>query len=73
MGPYDEMAVMPGDFEYSRGEEGKEKKKERNSRVTGIWVSQRDTCWNGKGERMGPRAGRAGRAYGEECPWVGWD
>jgi hypothetical protein len=67
------MAVMPGDFEFSRGEEGKEKKKERNSRVTGIWVSQRDTCWNGKGERMGQGQAGAGRAYGEECPWVGWD
>ena len=46
VGPYDELAVMPGYFEYSKGKgEGKQG---RNMRITSIWVSQRDTCYNGK-------------------------
>lgn len=51
VGPYDELAVMPGYFEYSKGkEDGKENKarKAKNMRITAIWVSQRDTCYNGK-------------------------
>ena len=48
VGPYDELAVLPGYFEYSPGTgEGKQEKKGKNTRITAIWVSQRDTCWNG--------------------------
>lgn len=48
VGTYDEMAIMPGYFEYSRGTaKGKKGKKEKHMRVTAIWVSQKDTCWNG--------------------------
>lgn len=54
VGPYDELAIMPGYFEYDKGkgkgEEKKEKKKGRNMRITAIWVSQRETCWNGEWE-----------------------
>lgn len=46
VGPYDEMAVMPGYFENSKGKG--EGKKGKNMRITAIWVSQRDTCWNGE-------------------------
>lgn len=49
VGPYDEMAVMPGYFEYSKGTgEGKKGGKGKNMRITAIWVSQRVTCWNGE-------------------------
>lgn len=51
VGSYDELAIMPGYFETSKGRgDGKEKigKKAKNMRITAIWVSQRDTCYNGK-------------------------
>lgn len=54
VGPYDELVIVPGDFEVpvlngsGSGEGNGEKKKvKKNSRITGIWVSQKDTCWNG--------------------------
>lgn len=54
VGPYDELVIMPGDFEVpvlnggGSGEgSGGKKKVKKNSRITGIWVSQKDTCWNG--------------------------
>lgn len=54
VGTYDELVIMPGDFEVpvlsggSGGEgEGGKKKVKKNTRITGIWVSQKDTCWNG--------------------------
>lgn len=54
VGPYDELVIMPGDFEVpvlnggdSGGGSGGKKKVKKNSRITGIWVSQKDTCWNG--------------------------
>ena len=54
VGAYDELVIIPGDFEVpvlsggSGGEgEGGKKKVKKNTRITGIWVSQKDTCWNG--------------------------
>ncbi|MCJ1354015.1 MAG: hypothetical protein MMC33_004002 [Icmadophila ericetorum] len=46
-GPYDEMLVTPGKFEYEV-EEGGKKIKKRNTRVTRIYVSQKVTCYNGR-------------------------
>lgn len=43
VGPYDEMVVIPGKFEYE-----KDGKKRRNLKVTRIYVSQESTCWNGR-------------------------
>ena len=43
VGPYDELVVMPGYFDTPVGG----KKGARNTRITAIWVSQKDTCWNG--------------------------
>lgn len=40
VGAYDEVLVMPGKWDWGEG---------RNGRITAIWVSQRDTCWNGEG------------------------
>ena len=51
VGPYDELVIMPGDFDVpvlsGSGGEGVKKKVKKNTRITGIWVSQKDTCWNG--------------------------
>lgn len=50
VGPYDELVFLPGDFDVpvlnGSGEGGKKEVK-KNTRITGIWVSQKDTCWNG--------------------------
>jgi hypothetical protein len=47
VGPYDELIIIPGFFEYSIEEEGRSKVKQ-NARVTRIYVSQKYTCWNGR-------------------------
>ncbi|KAL8829015.1 MAG: hypothetical protein Q9191_002257 [Dirinaria sp. TL-2023a] len=39
VGPYDEMALLPGDFSMPHA-------KEANMRITRIYVSQKDTCYN---------------------------
>ena len=41
VGPYDEMALLPGDFATPET-------KEQNMRITRIYVSQKDTCYNGQ-------------------------
>lgn len=52
VGPYDELIVVPGKFEYhvdSKLEDGNLKQvTKQNLRVTRIYVSQEATCWNGR-------------------------
>ncbi|KAF8851780.1 hypothetical protein BDZ45DRAFT_133134 [Acephala macrosclerotiorum] len=52
VGPYDEMVVIPGYFEYEievKGRDGKIKtEKRKNLRCTRVFVSQEKTCWNGR-------------------------
>jgi len=45
VGPYDEMVLIPGKFEYEVEQGGP---KRRNFRVTRIYVSQKETCYNGR-------------------------
>ena len=47
VGPYDEMLLVPGNFEYEANEGGKVARK-RNLRVSRIYVSQKLTCYNGR-------------------------
>ncbi|MCJ1385718.1 hypothetical protein MMC17_008841 [Xylographa soralifera] len=47
VGPYDEMLLVPGNFEYEVNEGGKVARK-RNLRVSRIYVSQKLTCYNGR-------------------------
>ncbi|RWA13368.1 hypothetical protein EKO27_g1732 [Xylaria grammica] len=47
VGPYDELIICPGDFDYEVDEGGKRKKR-RSPRVSRIYVSQKHTCWNGR-------------------------
>lgn len=47
VGPYDEMIILPGFFDYQVEENGEVKTK-RNARVTRVYVSQKYTCWNGR-------------------------
>lgn len=44
VGPYDELAILPG---YFNGV-GSAEKKRQDLRVTGIWVSQETTLMNGR-------------------------
>lgn len=45
VGPYDEMVLIPGKFEYEVEQGGP---KRSNFRVTRIYVSQKETCYNGR-------------------------
>ncbi|MCJ1400962.1 hypothetical protein MMC11_004173 [Xylographa trunciseda] len=47
VGPYDEMLLVPGNFEYESKEGGKVTTK-RNLQVSRIYVSQKLTCYNGR-------------------------
>ena len=51
VGPYDEFLMIPGAFEYDVEIERYGKKdlvKKKNTRITKIYVSQKETCWNGR-------------------------
>ncbi|KAH6707940.1 hypothetical protein BKA61DRAFT_558607 [Leptodontidium sp. MPI-SDFR-AT-0119] len=52
VGPYDELVLVPGKFEYevdAKDKDGNLKREvRRNLRVTKIYVSQEATCWNGR-------------------------
>lgn len=41
VGPYDEMALLPGDFATPKSQG-------QSMRITRIYVSQNDTCYNGQ-------------------------
>ena len=43
VGPYDELAILPGAFEVT----GPDKRTSKDLRITGIWVSQNVTLMNG--------------------------
>ncbi|CAG8957389.1 hypothetical protein HYFRA_00010815 [Hymenoscyphus fraxineus] len=47
-GPYDELLIVPGKFEYDFEIEGQGTEKRTNLRVSRIYVSQEKTCWNGR-------------------------
>jgi hypothetical protein len=47
VGPYDELLLAPGEFEYEV-QQGEQKVKKSNLMITRIWVSQKQTCWNGR-------------------------
>jgi hypothetical protein len=47
VGPYDELIIVPGNFEHPFAHEAASEKA-KNLRVTRIYVSQEKTCWNGR-------------------------
>lgn len=49
VGPYDEIVLMPGDFATP-------KSKGQSMRITRIYVSQKDTCYNGQSQSHSMRA-----------------
>ncbi len=52
VGPYDEIIIIPGKYEYeieTRGVTGEVKREtKRNLKATRTYVSQEKTCWNGR-------------------------
>ncbi len=60
-GPYDEMILMPGYYEYAAETKKKDGTTQiatkKNLRVTKIFVSQKSTCWNGRKSECRYRSG----------------
>jgi hypothetical protein len=55
VGPYDEFLISTGAFEYGVEVERNSKKEvitKKNTRTTRIYVSQKQTCWNGRTSRV---------------------
>ncbi|CAM1503069.1 Fc.00g078450.m01.CDS01 [Cosmosporella sp. VM-42] len=48
VGPYDELVVVPGYFEYEREDEQGRRKKLKGLKIGRIYVSQKETCYNGR-------------------------
>ncbi|KAK0731016.1 hypothetical protein B0H67DRAFT_596980 [Lasiosphaeris hirsuta] len=47
-GPYDELILAPGYFEYPVEAKNGKKATRKSLRITRIYVSQKQTCWNGR-------------------------
>jgi hypothetical protein len=55
VGPYDEMLIAPGFFKYEvEGKDGAVQVKKNNARITRIYVSQKETCFNGRTRKYFP-------------------
>jgi hypothetical protein len=48
VGPYDEMLVVPGNFKWSCETTQRGPRAGCNLRISRIYVSQKDTCYNGR-------------------------
>lgn len=48
VGPYDEMILVPGSFDYEREDEQGRRRTGRSPRISRIYVSQKHTCYNGR-------------------------
>lgn len=48
VGAYDELVVCPGYFAYEKNDDKGRSRKLKNVRITRIYVSQKNTCWNGR-------------------------
>ncbi len=54
VGPYDELILCPGSFEYPFETADGKKTTKRALRITRIYVSQKHTCWNGRKRKQPP-------------------
>ncbi|KAF4446358.1 hypothetical protein F53441_9981 [Fusarium austroafricanum] len=48
VGPYDELILVPGTFGYEKEDENGRRVKKKGVKITRIYVSQKDTCYNGR-------------------------
>jgi hypothetical protein len=62
VGPYDEMLIVPGYFEYDSKHIDKhgERIKGQNVRVSRIYVDSKATCWNGRKSKFSVSTGCPG-------------
>lgn len=58
VGPYDELIVIPGNFEWTKEDKEGRRTKKKNVRISRIYVSQKDTCYNGRVSTCFPSAAR---------------
>lgn len=61
VGTYDEMMLLPGKFGFEVDRAGR-RVRERKLRITRIYVSQRNTTWNGRTSELSQRAAGAAAA-----------
>lgn len=54
VGPYDELLVVPGSFDWIRDEANGKQKRGRNPKISRIYVSQKHTCYNGRLSKHAP-------------------
>ncbi|KAJ3577232.1 hypothetical protein NPX13_g3339 [Xylaria arbuscula] len=52
VGAYDELIICPGYFAYEKQDGKGIIKKLKNARITRIYVSQKNTCWNGRASKL---------------------
>lgn len=48
VGPYDELAIIPGKFEWSRESPDGERITSQDYKISRIYVSQKHTCYSGR-------------------------
>jgi hypothetical protein len=52
VGPYDELVMVPGNYEYQRDKKDKDGntkvETKKNLRISRIYVSTKESCWNGR-------------------------
>lgn len=51
VGPYDELAILPGTFEWSREGPDGQRTTSRNLKISRMYVSQKHTCYNGRASK----------------------
>jgi hypothetical protein len=52
VGPYYQMAICPGSFEYPVDDEPGTMSTETAMRATSVYVSQKHACWNGRKSKL---------------------
>jgi hypothetical protein len=60
VGPYDELLIIPGFFQYPYTNAARSVEKKSNIRVSRIYVSQKYTCWNGRTSKFNPTGKEGG-------------
>lgn len=52
VGPYDELVIVPGKFEWTNQDSNEEHKSGHNYKTTRLYVSQKHTCFNGRASKL---------------------
>lgn len=52
VGPYDELVIIPGKFEWTKQGSNEEHKSGHAYKATRLYVSQKHTCFNGRASKL---------------------